>query len=122
MHAAEQPQTQHTDPFAQLGTQCAQCIDLAQRIRAELQTGKATCDLTPLLRQSAAEVTQLQEGIRALATQPPAEGHGDLSQLIAQMRTLLELEDGNQKLLASKGIPINRPRPYQYGARRAARS
>jgi hypothetical protein len=38
------------------------------------------------------------------------------------MRTLLELEDGNQKLLASKGIPITRPRPYQSGARRAARS
>ena len=107
---------QYAETLSVLEGQCAQCIDVAQQVRSQLQSGKSVADLTPLLRQSAAQVTRLQQGIHALAQHPPQEAREEIRQLAEQMGALLALEEDNHQFLASKGLPINRPRPYQYGA------
>lgn len=122
MQAAEHTQIQYDTALAQLGDQCNQCIDLAQQVRSELQTGTSAHDLTPLLRQSAAEVARLQQGIHTLAQHPPQEAREAMRLLVERMRALLDLEEGNHRVLTSKGLPINRPRPYRYGAARTPRS
>jgi hypothetical protein len=77
----------------------------------------------PLLKESATKVRQLQEGIQHLSTKYPngtdLTGHGEL---LEHMRTLLQLEEQNRSLLSSKGIPLNRPRPYRYQPRRTPQS
>ena len=77
---------------------------------------------TSLLRQSAAQVARLQQGIHALAQHPQQEAREEIKQLAEQMGALLALEEDNHQFLSSKGLPINRPRPYQYGAARTPRS
>ena len=118
MQTPAQTQTQYAETLSVLGDQCAQCIDVAQQVRSQLQSGKSAADLTPLLRQSAAQVTLLQQGINTLAQHPPQDAREEIHQLVKQMGALLALEEGNHKFMASKGLPINRPRPYQYGAAR----
>ena len=122
MQTAAQTQPQYAEKLSMLGDQCAQCINVAQQVRSQLQSGKSAADLTPLLRQSAAQVTRLQQGIHALSQQQPQEAREEIRQLAEQMGILLALEESNHKVLASKGLPINRPRPYRYGAARTPRS
>ena len=122
VQTATQTQAQYADMLSVLGCQCAQCIDVAQQVRSQLQSGKSTANLTLLLRQSTAQVTRLQQGIHALAQHPPQEAREGIRQLAEQMGALLSLEEGNHQFLASKGLPINRPRPYQYGAARTPQS
>ena len=121
MQTAAQTQPQYAETLSELGAQCAQCIDVAQQVRSELHSGISAADLTPLLRQSAAQVTRLQQGIHALSQQQPQEAREEIRQLAEQMGTLLALEEGNHKV-QPKGLPINRPRPYRYGAARTPRS
>ena len=122
MQTAAQTQPQYAETLSVLGDQCAQCIDIAQQVRSQLQSGKTAADLTPLLRQSTAQVARLQQGIHALAQFPPQEAREGMRQLAEQMGALLELEESNHQFLASKGLPINRPRPLHYGATRTPRS
>ena len=61
MQTAAQTQPQYAETLSELGAQCAQCIDVAQQVRSELHSGISAADLTPLLRQSAAQVTRLQQ-------------------------------------------------------------
>jgi len=122
MQTAAQTQAQYAEMLSVLGGQCAQCIDVAQQVRSQLQSGKSATDLTPLLRQSAAQVARLQQGIHALAQHPQQEAREEIKQLAEQMGALLALEEDNHQFLSSKGLPINRPRPYQYGAARTPRS
>lgn len=126
MLAAESaPQTDptHQDQWPQLNTCCAHCIDLAQQISSQLKRGESGQSLIPLLEESAAQVRRLQEGIQDLhktnGTDADRAGHRTL---LEQMRTLLELEEQNRSLLSSKGIPLNRPRPYRYQPRRTPQS
>lgn len=118
MQNAAQTQPEYAEKLSVLRDQCAQCVDVAQQVRSQLQSGNSVADLTPLLRQSAAQVTLLQQGINTLAQHPPQEAREEIHQLVKQMGALLALEEGNHKFMASKGLPINRPRPYQYGAAR----
>ena len=122
MQTTAQTQPQYAETLSVLGGQCAQCIDVAQQVRSQLQSGKSAADLTPLLRKSTSQVTRLQQGIHALAQYPPQEAREEIRQLAEQMSALLALEEGNHQFLASKGLPINRPRPYQYGSARTPRS
>jgi len=125
MLAAEN--THHTptdqEQWPQLSTCCAHCIRLAQTIGSRLRSGETGQELMPLLQESATQVRQLQEGIQHLSTKYPngtdLTGHGEL---LEQMRTLLQLEEQNRSLLSSKGIPLNRPRPYRYQPRRTPQS
>ena len=122
MQTATQTQPQYAETLSVLGDQCAQCIDVAQQVRSQLQSGKSAANLTPLLRQSTTQVTRLQQGIHALAQHPPQEAREGIRQLAEQMGTLLAIEESNHQFLASKGLPINRQRPYQYGAARTPQS
>ncbi len=122
MQTPAQTQTQYAEALSVLGDQCAQCVDVAQQVRSQLQSGNSVADLTPLLRQSTTQVTRLQQGIHALAQHPPQEAREGIRQLAEQMGALLSLEESNHQFLASKGLPINRPRPYQYGAARTPQS
>ena len=122
MQTAAQTQPQYAEKLSMLGDQCAQCINVAQQVRSQLQSGKSAADLTPLLRQSAAQTERLQQGIHALARHTQQEAREKISQLAEQMGALLALEEDNHQFLYSKGLPINRPRPYQYGATRAPQS
>ena len=111
------------DQWTQLDFCCAHCINLAQQISSQLKRGVSGQDLMPLLEESAAHVRQLQTGIQNLhkvdRTDADRAGH---RALLEQMRTLLQLEEQNRSLLSSKGIPLNRPRPYRYQPRRTPQS
>jgi hypothetical protein len=111
------------DQWPQLNTCCAHCISLAQEIASRLKSGETGQELMPLLKESATKVRQLQEGIQHLSTKHPNStdltGHGEL---LEHMRKLLQLEEQNRSLLSSKGIPLNRPRPYRYQPRRTPQS
>ena len=122
MQNAAQTQPEYAEKLSVLRDQCAQCVDVAQQVRSQLQSGNSVADLTPLLRQSAAQTERLQQGIHALAQHPPQEAREGIRQLAEQMGALLSLEESNHQFLASKGLPINRPRPYQYGAARTPQS
>ena len=122
MKTSAQTQPQYAETLSVLGDQCAQCIDVAKQVRSQLQSGTSAANLTPLLSQSAAQVTRLQQGIHALAQHPPQEARDEISHLAELMGALLAIEEGNHQFLASKGLPINRPRTYQYGAAHTPRS
>ena len=105
MQTAAQTQPQYAETLSALGAQCAQCIDVAQQVRSELHSGISAADLTPLLRQSAAQSTA-QQGIHALSQQQPQEARAEIRQLAEQMGTLLALEEGHS--YGFQGLPINR--------------
>jgi hypothetical protein len=122
MHKTENTeQMKQGSEWARLSASCTHCIDLAQTLATQLKNNATTAPLNSLLQESAKEVRQLQAGIRHLAQYPlRADEVQQHRQLLTQMQTLLHLEEGNHSLLGSKGILLNRPRPYRYQPRRKA--
>jgi len=109
--------------WTQLNASCTHCISLAHTLGTQLKGGATTEQLNGLLQKSAEEVRQLQAGIRQLAQRALREDDvQQQQQLMEQMQTLLHLEERNHSLLGSKGIALNRPRPYRYQPRRRTRS
>ncbi len=111
------------EQWPQLSTCCTHCIYLAQQIGSQLKSGVSGQKLMPLLEESATHVRRLQEGIQGLhKTELNGADRAGHQALLEQMRTLLQLEEQNRSLLSSKGIPLNRPRPYRYQPRRTPQS
>ena len=113
----------HSDLLWQsLTTACREAMRLSRDIAARLQQGIPSHQLVPLLRQEAQLARQLQSGIRQFGQLSPSSDCGTWrSQLLQQMKELIEQEQQNHRLLNRRGVKLSAPGPYRHRLRRIDR-
>ncbi|MFH1567167.1 MAG: hypothetical protein ABIL09_04145 [Gemmatimonadota bacterium] len=100
---------------------CEAAIDLSRRVAAHIGAGARAGDYLPLLREQLALADEVRSRIARLGGLGPDPGAGERRQrVIDQLVELLDLEQGNQKLLARRGSRLTgRPRtgaPHRMGS------
>lgn len=113
----------HPDLFWQaLTVTCREAMRLSRDIAGRLQQGIPAHQLVPLLRQEAQLASQLQSGIRRFGQSSPSADFGRWrSQLLQQMKELIEQEQRNHHLLSRRGVKLSAPGPYRHRHRRIDR-
>lgn len=113
----------HPDLFRQtLTATCREAIRLSLDIAGRLQQGIPAHQLVPLLRQEAQLASQLQSGIRQFGQSSPSPDGGRWrSQMLQQMKELIEQEQQNHRLLSRRGVKLSAPGSHRHRPRRIDR-
>ena len=98
-------------PWQQLRTACHAAGEISRQVHDGLRQGISVASLIPLLRRGASLARDIQLSISELSSAPQRRAApSERAELLAQMESLLSMENENHRLLRSRGVKLTGPR------------